>query len=260
MAGMTTNDLDRTGRLGGRAALIVGAASGMGLETALLFADEGADLCLADLDAEAGERVAEESRSRGVKASFVRCDITKDGDVRAAVDAAVATLGRLDTLIITAGGGADGFAATYALNVIGQAVTVETARPHLAESGRGAVVFVGSISGIVSHAGSAAYSAAKAGLLGYSRTLAAELAPQGIRVNTVCPGGTLTPMLENGWRRAGHDPAEQAKAQLRNKPLGRWGTGRDIAQAIAFLASDDASYITGISLNVDGGEYLNVRS
>lgn len=240
------------GRFGGYGVLITGAARGIGQATARRLADEGARVLVADLD----EDLAREVAGTIPEAAAYGCDVSDPAAAGAAVAYAVETFGRLDVLVNNA------FARTpdaprfedesdetwqrsLDVTLVGALRCSRAALPHLAESGRGAIVNIGSVNAEQAFGGHA-YSAAKAGLTSLTRTLAAEAARRGVRVNQVNPGTVRT----RGWE--GREGELEALA-ARVYPLGRVGEPEDIAAAVAFLASPDASWVTGTTLRVDGG-------
>lgn len=256
---MTGEPDDGRARFAGRSVLVVGGGTGIGEAATRMFAAEGARIGMLDRDESAGQRVVDDLSREGCRALFIHGDLTDSEDSKAAIQATVDRFGRLDVLFVNAGGPAPDLARTLDLNLVAQARCVEQAVPHLRAAGGGTVVFTASLSGLIAHPGSAWYSASKAGLIGLARTLALELAGDRIRVNTVCPAGTLTPGLDGVWRAQGKDPQVEIARELRHKPLGRFCLPSDVAAAVLFLASDDASYITGVSLAIDGGEMLRSR-
>ncbi len=232
--------------------VITGAASGIGAETARRLADEGARLVLADIDAEAGETIARET-----KGTFVRTDVTDEPQVAALLDDTVARHGRLDVLVNNAGIMGAGTlpeldGETWRRVIDNDLHSVfygcRAAIPHLRNAGGGSIVNTASISGIGGDYALPSYNAAKAGVVNLTRSLAIEHADQNIRVNCVCPGPIDTPMT---------DAAKALDAVMdeytRAIPMERFGQPAEVAAAIAFLASDDASYITGHALVIDGG-------
>jgi meso-butanediol dehydrogenase / (S,S)-butanediol dehydrogenase / diacetyl reductase len=241
-------------RFEGHVVLVTAAGQGMGAAIARRFAGEGAQVAVTDRDGEAAEGVAREIVDGGGTAHAFRCDVTENDSVAAAVAGAVERFGRLDVLVnnaASAGAGTDldaiadeRWARDIDVTLTGAFRCTRAAMPHLIASGRGAVVNVGSVNGAMFF-GDHAYSAAKAGLAGFTRTVAAEYASRGVRANLVMPGTTATP----AW--AGEDAFLEDVA--RHYPLGRVGRPEDIAAACAFLASSDASWITGVTLPVDGG-------
>ena len=249
------------GRLAGKVAIITGAASGIGEASAHLFAAEGARLVLADVDAAALERVARGIEPAGGTALAVRTDVADDAQVAAMVATALERYGRLDVLFANAGVSGPGTVDEIALadldrvlgvNLRGSFLCARHAVPALARSGGGSIVFTASELALVGSPGSAAYCASKAALIGLARAMALDHAPQGIRVNCVCPGATDTPMLRRSMARE-PDPAADEADTIRRLPLGRLGRPEEIARAALFLAGDDASFVTGTALVADGG-------
>ncbi|WP_435131207.1 SDR family NAD(P)-dependent oxidoreductase [Actinacidiphila sp. bgisy144] len=246
-----------TGRFDGYGVVVTGAARGIGEATARRFADEGAGVLIADLDGVAASRTAAAIRADGGRAEAVRCDVAERASVDAAITRAVDVFGTLDVLVNNAyscGEHHDDFTLEtdeswqHDLNVTlsGAMRCSRAALPHLmnAPRRRGAIVNIGSVNGL-SYFGNHSYSAAKAGLVSLTRTLAVHAAPDGVRVNLVAPGTIRTP----AW--AGREASLAKAAEV--YPLGRIGEPADIAAAVAFLASRDASWITGVTLPVDGG-------
>ncbi|MFJ5262278.1 SDR family NAD(P)-dependent oxidoreductase [Streptomyces sp. NPDC088387] len=244
-----------TRRFEGYGVLVTGAAQGIGAATVRRFAEEGAHVLVTDIDPAAAETTAAALREQGMAAGAFGCDVADRVSVEAAVAHAVDTLGSLDVLVNNAYHCSpdaplfedepdDNWARDLDITLTGAYRCSRAALPHLAASGRGAVVSIGSVNGLRDF-GNHAYSAAKAGLVSLTRTLAGHAAERGVRVNLVAPGTVRTPPWEE---RAG------ALDALRGLyPLGRVGEPEDIAAAVAFLASRDAAWITGTTLVVDGG-------
>ena len=247
---------DANGRLAGKVALITGGGGGIGRATAERLAAEGAAVVIGDL--RGYEPVAEAVRDAGGQAIGVDLDVTSAESARAAVRAAVERFGGLQVLVNNAGIDQRGLLEELteadwdrmlAVNLKGQFLCAQAAVRHL--EGGGAIVNVASLAGRSSSPIQGChYSASKAGVLGLTRHLARELGPRGIRVNAICPGLIMTEMLT----RSTSD--ERIRELAGGVPVGRAGTAEDIARAIAFLASDDAAYISGVSLDANGGIFM----
>jgi NAD(P)-dependent dehydrogenase (short-subunit alcohol dehydrogenase family) len=248
-------------RLQGKIAAITGAATGLGEATALLFSEEGAHVVVADFDDAGGERTVSEIRKKGAKALFVHADISKESEARGIAEEAVRVFGGIDVLVNNAAVFVlKGFDATVAewqrslgINVVGTALVTKYVAEVMKKNGRGAIVNLSSISAWIAQSDMFAYSSTKAAILQMTRNMAMDLAPYGIRVNAVCPGTIMTAavrryMQERGMTLDQLNAEEGAKTLLK-----RVGQQREVANAILFLASDDASYITGTHLMVDGG-------
>jgi NAD(P)-dependent dehydrogenase (short-subunit alcohol dehydrogenase family) len=248
-------------RLKGKIAAITGAATGLGEATALLFAEEGAHVVVADFDDAGGERAVSEIRKKGAEALFVHADISKESDARGIAEEAVRVFGGIDVLVNNAAVFVlKGFDATVAewqrslgINVIGTALVTKYVAEVMKKNGRGAIVNLSSVSAWIAQSNMFAYSSTKAAILQMTRNMAMDLALYGIRVNAVCPGTIMTAavrryMQERGMTLDQLNAEEGAKTLLK-----RVGQQREVANAILFLASDDASYITGTHLMVDGG-------
>lgn len=250
----------REGRLGGKVAVITGAASGIGRASAERFAAEGARVVVADLDAEAAEKAAAAIAEDGGEATHVRCDVTRAEDARGMVEVAVERYGRLDVLFNNAGftnpprpveeTTEEDLDRALAVNVKGVFLCSRAAAPALRDGG-GSIIVTASIMGVRTRPGFTAYAASKAAAIHLARTLALELAEDGIRVNCLAPVATDTPML--GTFVGDRDPEEGRAAFISTIPLGRLAQPADVASAALYLASDESAYITGVVLPVDGG-------
>ncbi len=248
-------------RLSGKVALVTGAASGLGAATARRLAKEGATVVLTDRDI-VGEDIAAHIVDTGGRAVFRLHDVTSQPDWAAAVEHAVADFGRLDILVNNAGvaGGNhelmdhsfDAWRQILSVNLDGVFLGLRHAGPRIAASGGGSVINISSILGKVGMAGAAAYCASKGGVTLLTKAAALEWAPLGIRVNSIHPGFIDTPMV-SGALAGREDGNEMRVALMAAHPLGRFGVPKEIGDAVAFLASDDASFITGAELVVDGG-------
>ena len=243
-------------RLASRHALITGGASGIGLATARLFLAAGAKVALLDRDARALARVAGELGVPGIPVDVADAEATA-----AAVDAAATELGALDAVVNAAGISRVAsptettpalWREVMAVNLDGPFHVCRAAIPHLRRAGGGSIVNLASAAGLVPRANYSAYGASKGGLVMLTRCLALDLAADGIRVNAICPGAILTPMVE-ATLAAQPDPANAERAFLARYAMGRFGTAEEVAQAVVFLTSGEASYVTGAALGVDGG-------
>jgi NAD(P)-dependent dehydrogenase (short-subunit alcohol dehydrogenase family) len=247
-------------RLRDKVAVITGAAAGIGEATAELFAEEGARVVILDIDA-GGEAVAERLRERGAEALFVQTDIAREEQVVDAFQRAESRFGRLDVLVNNAAvfvlkgldASVDDWRRSLDVNVVGTALCTRYAAAAMKRSGGGSIVNLGSISSFVAQPEFLTYSATKAALVNMTRCMALDLAPHAIRVNCVCPGSIRTAASDRHLAQSGRSQedflAEQAALHL----LGRAGRPREVAHAILFLASDEASFITATPLLVDGG-------
>lgn len=245
-----------TGRVVGKVAIVTGGASGIGESTAKRLAQEGASVAIADIDAKGGERVAKEIEAAGNSAFFVQTDLSKTVQIRRMLERTEKRFGRLDILFNNAIWFRHGSATELdekdwdlTLNVGLKAVfvTAKYGIPVMRKTGGGAIVNTASVHSLVSFATATAYDAAKAGLMGLTRTLAIDFGPD-IRVNAVLPGAILTPL----WDKE-KVPAKERRRYAKMVPAQRLGTGEDIASAVLYLASEEASFVTGTSLVVDGG-------
>jgi NAD(P)-dependent dehydrogenase (short-subunit alcohol dehydrogenase family) len=258
------------GRLEGKVALITGGASGIGLGTVELFLAEGAKVVCGDLQDEKGAIL--EQRFPG-RLAYVHCDVTSEADIAAACARAKSEFGGLDILFNNAGAvgqlgqiadiTSDGWDATFAMLVRGPALGLKHAVPLMLERGGGSIINTASIAALQAGWGPLAYSSAKAAVLHMSRCAAAELSPQGIRVNAICPGLIATSIFgaAMGLPRAAADQmaARVADNAAVAQPVKKPGLPDDIARAALYLASDESAFVTGTHIVVDGGITIGSR-
>ena len=242
-------------------ALVTGAASGMGKASAELLAAEGAQVVLADIDADAVEIVAATIRSRGGGAIGIACDVSVSEDVKRAVDTAVESFGGLDIVVNCAGiirrasvveTTEDEWDRVMAVNIGSVFLTGKHALPVMAAAGGGSIINISSGWGLKGGPDAASYCASKGAVVNLTRAMAIDHGPQGIRVNCICPGDTDTPMLRSEARQLGIDEAAFLEESA-ERPLNRLGSGEDIARAVLYFASQDSAWVTGSTLVVDGG-------
>ncbi|GAB6968638.1 SDR family oxidoreductase [Komagataeibacter kakiaceti JCM 25156] len=256
MSGHARSDSDSTGgRIRNKVAVITGAASGMGRATAERFAHEGAQLVLADLDQEKLDAVVGELAAQGSEVLGVAGDIASEADVQRLMNEAVRRFGRIDILVANAGvipeadlasATVDLWDHTMAVDGRGMFLSCKYAAAEMVKAGRGAIVCLSSISAFAGQKGQAVYGPAKFVASGLTKHLAIDLADKGIRVNAVAPGTIDTPAVA----KMGKEGIDKVVSM---HPLGRMGRPEEVASAILFLASDEASFITGAVLPVDGG-------
>jgi meso-butanediol dehydrogenase/(S,S)-butanediol dehydrogenase/diacetyl reductase len=238
-------------------ALVTGGTRGIGLATGRALVARRARVVLVGRDSERGEQVATELEN----ARFVSGDVRRASDAKAAVEASIDHFGRLDVLVNAAGviyrnrsveqHSEEEWDTTFDTNVKGTFLMCRAALPELRAS-RGSIVNVASYVGLVGFKGAAAYAASKAAVVNLTRTMALDHAGEGVRVNCVCPGSVDTDMIRSAWEATG-DPEGAAAQWAAKHPLGRIATADEVARTVLFLASEDASFVTGVSLPVDGG-------
>lgn len=244
-------------RLEGRVALVTGAASGIGKATAKRLADEGAAVLVTDIQVEAGEATVAELREAGARAAFAKHDVTSEADWATVVAKAVEEFGSLDILVNNAGMGdikpieettVEDWQRTIDIDQLGVFLGMKVAAEALKKTGHGSVINVSSIFGTSGGFGvSPAYHAAKGAVRTLTKNVALHWATEGVRVNSIHPGFIATPILEQSR----NTPIWDGMIDL--TPMGRLGKPEEIAAGVAFLASDDASFVTGLELYVDGG-------
>jgi NAD(P)-dependent dehydrogenase (short-subunit alcohol dehydrogenase family) len=249
-------------RLAGKVAIVTGAASGMGRATAVLFAREGASVVVGDIDDAAGRQLAEEVTAAGGKLLFQRCDVAEEADVAALVATAEREFGRLDTIFNNAGieqpvtpsteVDTALFDRVIAVNLRGTFLGCKHAIPALLRGGGGTIVNNSSVSAFANVGGNIAYAASKGAVMSLTRVLAIEYAKRNIRVNAINPGVIDTEMNVRNKARAADAEAWTARS-MAVTPMGRMGTGAEIAETVLYLASDQSSFVTGIGLLIDGG-------
>lgn len=245
----------------GKVAIVTGGASGIGEATARRLAGLGAAVAILDIDRDAGQKNTAAIAIDGATCDFFPCNVSISADVSRAVDAAVSKYGGIDILVSNAGIQLYGDVVTtpeedwdrlMGINLKGCFLVSKLAVPHMLKRGNGAIVIVGSVQSMSAISNSVAYVASKHGLLGLTRAMALDYAQKGIRVNCVCPGAIDTPMLR--WAaNLSDDPEKVIQTCNRMHPIGRMGKAEEVADAIAYLASPMASFITGTALLVDGG-------
>jgi len=250
--------MDATGRLANRTAVITGAGRGIGEATAHRFAGEGAAVVVADVDTDAGQQTVTAIQDAGGEATFIEADVTDTDAVHDLVTGAIESFGGLDILVNNAGITADAtlkkmneeaFDRVVEVNLKGVFNTTKAALPHLTDSDAGRILNAASIVGRYGNFGQTNYVATKSGVIGMTKTWARELGRDGVTVNAVAPGFVETEMMDTV-------PENVIDGITDRTPLGRLGTPEDIANAYCFLASDEAAFITGAVIGVDGGLVL----
>jgi NAD(P)-dependent dehydrogenase (short-subunit alcohol dehydrogenase family) len=248
-------------RLEGKVALVTGGGRGIGEAIVRLFAEEGARVVFCSRRAEHGARAEETVREAGGEARYVQCDIAVPDQIETLFQEIESDFGRLDVLVNNAGISPPGtvemldlstWQKVLDINLTGMFLVTKRSIPLLRRSGGGSIVNLGSIFGEGGTAGFSAYAMTKAATMNFTQSLALELAPDKIRVNALCPGATDTPMLQEAWATIGDADAGKA-AMVSLHPIGRLAEADEQARAALFLVSEDASYVTGHLLMVDGG-------
>ncbi|MBI4326728.1 MAG: SDR family oxidoreductase [Chloroflexi bacterium] len=254
-------------KLAHKVAIITGAAKGIGFGCAKVFARHGCTVVLGDRDEAAGGASEAQLAQAGAAALFVRCDVTIEADMAALVATTVERFGRLDCLLNNAGWHppartidqttVEEFEKLLRLNLTSTFLGCKLAVPHLRKT-RGCIINMSSEVALIGQAAAPSYVASKAGQIGLTRALALDLAPEGVRVNAVCPAGVMTPLMQE-WANTQYDPLAALKMVDSWHPLGRMATAEEIGEVCAFLASEEASFITGQVICPDGGAALGYR-
>jgi NAD(P)-dependent dehydrogenase (short-subunit alcohol dehydrogenase family) len=254
-------------KLENKVAIVTGAGKGIGSGIAKVFSKEGAKVVVVDWDEEAGKKTAEEIRQSGGDALFVNCDVSNEEQVKAMVQASLDKYDRIDVLVNNAGIGvylpvleatSEDWDRCLAVNLKGVFLCSKYAIPHMQTMGKGAIVNISSVHAHATVNGVAPYAASKGGITALTRNMAIDYGPA-IRVNAIAPGWVLTPLIQSIFD-SYDDPAEQQRLVEQRQVMKRIGRPEDIGHAAAFLASDEASFITGTQLFVDGGLTAQLES
>ncbi|WP_309120680.1 SDR family oxidoreductase [Paenibacillus sp.] len=250
-------------RLEGKTAIVTGAGSGIGEAIAALFANRGANVVVADRNEAAAARVAREINEGSGRAIAIRTDVSLDADVRKLARATIDTFGAIDVVVNNASVILPGpiehveeadWQRVMDSNVKSVFLTTKACIPELRRR-RGSIVNLASLNGLLGQRNNPVYSASKGAVVALTKSLALDYAADGVRVNCICPAGVMTPLLED-WVERQPDPAAAARSLGEMHPLGRCATPEEIARAALYLACDDAGFVTGVALPVDGGASL----
>ena len=250
------------GQVAGKIAVVTGGGSGIGRATALTFAREGAKVVVADVLVDGGEETVRLIRAAGGEAVLVKTDVSQAAEVEALVTQTVATYGRLDCAVnnagiegtmglLTAESSEENWHRVMAINLKGVWLCLKYEIAQMLRQGGGAIVNTASAAGLIATPGGSAYVVSKHGVNGLTKTAALEYAKQGIRVNAVCPGMVRTPMAKRIFQSGSSVAGAEALATM--QPIGRMGKAEEIAEAVVWLCSDAASFVTGLPMAVDGG-------
>jgi meso-butanediol dehydrogenase / (S,S)-butanediol dehydrogenase / diacetyl reductase len=248
-------------KLAGKVALVTGAGSGIGQAIAVLFAAEGAGVGVADFSEAGGNATVSQIRAAGGEAEFFRVDVSRSAEVKAAVDGALRRWGQLDILCNNAGIGVaatvvetaeEDWDRTLAVDLKGVFLGCKYAIPPMIARGGGVIVNTASVAGQVGVLNRAAYCAAKAGVVGLTKSVAVDYIGQNIRINAICPGTVDSPWIQKILS-AQPDPVAERQRMVERQPMGRMGEPAEIAKAALYLACDDSAFVTGTALIIDGG-------
>ncbi len=245
--------------------MVTGAASGIGMATALAFAKEGAKLVLADVNEDTGRNVEQQIRGMGNKVIFISCDIAKREDIASLITSSIQVFGRIDCAVNCAGIAGKHTAPLHEypeedwmymmqVNLFGTYYCLKEEVIQMLKGGEGAIVNVASAAGLVAQPGNSPYAASKFGVVGLTRTAAKEYATRNIRINAVCPTAIETPMIMEGRRKLAYDP-EALEAAKNYQAMKRMGQPEEVADVILWLCSEQSSFITGHAMPVDGGAF-----
>lgn len=247
-------------RLKDKVAIVTGAAVGIGKGVATVFSQEGAKVVVVNRDEKSGEKTTEEIREKGGEAIFAKCDVSNEDHVKGMVEKTIDTYGRIDILVNNAGIGtyksvldttSEEWDQCLAINLKGVFLCSKYSIPHMQAVGKGAIINMSSVHSHATANGVAPYCASKGGITALTRNMAIDYGPI-IRVNSIAPGWVWTPLIENLFK-SYDDPAGMVKKVSERQVMKRMGIPEDVGYAAAFLASDEASFITGTQLFVDGG-------
>jgi len=256
-----------TPKLQGKVAIITGGTKGIGFGCAKVFAKYGCKVVMAARNEADGKKAEKSLVDEGKEAVFVRCDVTSEKDMRSLIDGTAERFARLDCIVNNAGWhpptmtiddtSVEDYEKLLRLNLTSAFMGCKFAVPHLRKT-RGSIINMSSEVGIIGQAAAPSYVSTKAGQIGLTKALALDLAPDGVRVNAVCPAGVMTPLMED-WANTQYDPKAALEMVDSWHPLGRMATIEEMGEVCAFLASDEASFITGQAICPDGGAPLGYR-
>jgi NAD(P)-dependent dehydrogenase (short-subunit alcohol dehydrogenase family) len=254
-------------KLKDKVAIITGSAKGIGWGIAKVFVEQGAKVVVVDWDDQEGQKTVDAFKKSGAEAIFVKCDVSNEDNVKSMIQAAIDKFGRIDILVNNAGIGiyksvldtsSSDWDKCLGVNLKGQFLCAKYAIPYMQKVGKGAIVNISSVHSFATVNGVAPYCASKGGVTSLTRNMAIDYGPT-IRVNSIAPGWVLTPMIESIFD-SYPDPAGQRKSTEDRQVMKRIGRPEDVGEAAAFLASDEASFITGTQLFVDGGLTAQLES